>query len=645
MTSKSSFGSGDAVRQVRPARDLRASYLGLPLGSRRRGIVSLVVRRRIHARRGEQENALGRWALSPSLRSRSPLSALAAAPTATTGPATVVGSTSATVGGSVDPHGQATTWWVEYGTSTSYGSKTAAANAGAGPAAVSVSVNVAGLKAGTTYHYRVVANNAAGTSRGGDAVFTTLVPPDVTTGAASSISASSATLNGTVDANGRSTTYYFDYGTSTSYGSKSGSKSAGSATSAQAAAAGISGLVAGRTYHFRIVATSDAGTAVGKDATFTTSSAPTVVTGDASSIAPTTATLHGTVNPNGLSTTWWFEYGTSTGYGTKTSSHGAGSGTAARGASLGIKSLRAGTTYHFRLVAQNSRGRVAGADRTFSTVGAPLAQTGPPQSVGPDTAVVTGTLATRGRATTWWFEYGTSTGYGKSTATKSAGSTSANQPVSAQVTGLVPATVYHYRLVTKSDAGTARGADASFTTLGVTLGTVAKQTVFGGRVLLSGVVPTHQANETGRSSMHSRTGKARRAPSRPSSPGSNGAWQYLARPKIATTYQASWRSRLSTPVTIAVRPRITFTRLRSGRFVARVLAGHSFAGRLVQLQRWNGVRWVTLRRARLGLRSRTEFKATLRKGRSTLRIAFSVNQAGAGYLGATSPVLRVTVKR
>ena len=60
--------------------------------------------------------------------------ALAAAPTATTGPATVVGSTSATVGGSVDPHGQATTWWVEYGTSTSYGSKTAAANAGAGSA-------------------------------------------------------------------------------------------------------------------------------------------------------------------------------------------------------------------------------------------------------------------------------------------------------------------------------------------------------------------------------------------------------------------------------------------------------------------------------------------------------------------------------
>jgi hypothetical protein len=570
--------------------------------------------------------------------------ALGAAPVATTGPATVVGSASATVGGSVDPHGQATTWWVEYGTSTSYGSKTTAANAGAGSATVSVSSNLAGLKPGTTYHYRVVASNGAGTSRGGDAVFTTLVPPDVTTGAATSISASGATLNGTVDPNGRSTTYYFDYGTSTSYGTKTGSKSAGSATSAQAASAGISGLVAGRTYHFRIVATSDAGTTTGNDATFKTSSAPTVATGDASSIAPTSATLHGSVTPNGLSTTWWFEYGGSTTYGSKTSSHSAGSGTAARGASLGIKSLRAGTTYHYRLVAQNSKGRVDGADRTFSTVGAPLSQTGPPQSVGPDAAVLTGALATRGRATTWWFEYGTTTRYGKSTGTKSAGSSTGSQPVSAQITGLVPVTTYHYRLVTKSDAGTARGADVAFTTLGVTIAAAARETVFGGRVLLSGLVPTHLANEQVVVYAQPYGEGSPRSVATVLS-GAGGTWQYLARPRIGTTYQASWRGQPAASVTIAVRPRVTFTRLKSGRFVSRVLAGRSFAGRFVQLQRWNGVRWVTVRRARLGLRSRTEFRATLPKGRSTLRIAFSVNQAGAGYLGATSPVLRVTVKR
>ncbi len=570
--------------------------------------------------------------------------ALAAAPVATTGPATAVGSATATVGGTVDPHGQATTWWVEYGTSTSYGSKSATANAGSGSSAAAVSASLTGLKPGTTYHYRVVATNGAGTSRGGDAVFTTLVPPDVTTGAASGITASAATLNGSVDANGRSTTFYFDYGSSTSYGSKTSPKSAGSATSAQPVSAGISGLTAGRTYHFRIVATSDAGTTVGKDATFTTSSTPSVATGDASSITPVAATLHGAVTPNGLATTWWFEYGLSTTYGSKTSNHSAGSGSAARSISAGITSLRAGTTYHYRLVAQNSRGRVAGADRAFSTVGSPLAQTGAPQNVGPDTAVLTGSLDTKGRAATWWFEYGTSTGYGKATPSKSAGSKAGLQAVSSQLTGLAPATTYHYRLVAKSDAGTTRGADVALTTLGVTVTAVTRQTVFGGRVRLFGQVPTRQANEQvvvfaqpyGEGSPRAVATVLTAA---------DGTWQYLVRPRIATTYTASWRSQPGASITIAVRPRITFTRLRSGRFVVRVLGNRSFAGRVVQLRRWNGLSWVTIRRARLGVRSRAEFRATLRQGRSTLRIAFSVNQAGAGYLGATSPVLRVTVKR
>ena len=200
--------------------------------------------------------------------------ALAAAPSATTGPTTAVGSTTATVTGTVDPGGQATTWDVEYGTSTSYGSKTASKSAGSGTAAVDVSSALTGLHAGTTYHYRVVATNGAGTSHGTDAVFTTTVPPDVTTGAASSITASAATLNGTVDPNSRATTFYFEYGTSTSYGTKTATKSAGSAASAQSESAGISGLQTGRVYHFRIVASSDAGTTTGKDASFTTSSAP-----------------------------------------------------------------------------------------------------------------------------------------------------------------------------------------------------------------------------------------------------------------------------------------------------------------------------------------------------------------------------------
>src|SRR3954447_14129162 len=85
--------------------------------------------------------------------------ARAAAPAATTGPATAIGAATATVTGSVAPGGQATSWYVQYGASTSYGSQTAKANAGSGTASVDITSNLAGLKAGSTYHYRVVASN------------------------------------------------------------------------------------------------------------------------------------------------------------------------------------------------------------------------------------------------------------------------------------------------------------------------------------------------------------------------------------------------------------------------------------------------------------------------------------------------------
>ena len=101
--------------------------------------------------------------------------AVAAAPTAITGPVGSVGPTSATVSGTVNPGGQATTWYVEYGTSTSYGSQSASASVGSGSANVAVSRALSGLAAGTTYHYRVVATNGAGTSRGADGIFTTSV--------------------------------------------------------------------------------------------------------------------------------------------------------------------------------------------------------------------------------------------------------------------------------------------------------------------------------------------------------------------------------------------------------------------------------------------------------------------------------------
>jgi hypothetical protein len=567
--------------------------------------------------------------------------ARAAAPTATTGPATAIGATTATVTGSVVPGGQATSWYVQYGTSTSYGSQTAKANAGSGAATVNITSNLSSLKPGSTYHYRVVASNSAGTAHGSDAVFTTLTPPGATTAAATGIGTTTATLNGTVDPNSRDTTFYFEYGTSTSYGTKTAVKSAGSSASPQNESVGISRLAVGKTYHFRIVATSDAGTTTGADGTFTTSSAPVAVTADATAIAVTTATLRGQVTPNGLATTWWFEYGTSTAYGSKTASRSAGSGTSARAVTDGITRLTAGRSYHFRLVAQNSSGRVYGADRSFTTVGAPTATTGAAQSVGPDSAQLVGSLDTLGRTTTWWFDYGTTTTYGKSTTHRSAGSKAGAQTVTTPLTGLAANTVYHYRLVAKSDGGTRYGADATFTTTGVSLVVAAHQVVFGGRIRLTGSVPTHTAGEQvivfskayGNGSFRSIATVLS---------GADGVWSYLVRPRIATAYQASWRNGLSAAVSIGVHPRVGLTRYRNGHFFVTVSGNRTFAHKVVQLQRRVGTRWVTIRRVRLGLRSRIEFRATTPRGRSTVRAAFSVNQAGAGYLGGTSRSLTFT---
>src|SRR4051812_13170368 len=82
-------------------------------------------------------------------------------PTAVSGPASNVTTDAATLAGTVNPAGGATTYRFEYGTSTSYGSQAADGNAGSGATDEDVSSNLTGLSPATTYHYRVVASNAA----------------------------------------------------------------------------------------------------------------------------------------------------------------------------------------------------------------------------------------------------------------------------------------------------------------------------------------------------------------------------------------------------------------------------------------------------------------------------------------------------
>jgi hypothetical protein len=94
---------------------------------------------------------------------------------------------------------------------------------------------------------------------------------------------------------------------------------------------------------------------------------PGAATGAASAVTATTATLNGTVSPNKEDTAYWFEYGTTTSYGSQTAESGPARGNADRAASADVTGLAANTTYHFRLVARNPSGTIVGADATFTT--------------------------------------------------------------------------------------------------------------------------------------------------------------------------------------------------------------------------------------------------------------------------------------
>ena len=196
------------------------------------------------------------------------------------------------------------------------------------------------------------------TENGGKAVGRLTIAPAATTQSPLATSATSATLAGAVTPNAQATTYVFQWGPTTAYGTTTSVTSAGSGSTQQVASTAISGLTAAATYHYRIVATNASGTTTGQDVTFVAQSAPIVATGVAGPVGQASVTLNAIVDPNGLATSYHFEWGATTGYGQSVPSIDAavGSDSTDHLVSQTVVGLSPGTTYHVRVVATSSWG-------------------------------------------------------------------------------------------------------------------------------------------------------------------------------------------------------------------------------------------------------------------------------------------------
>jgi len=201
--------------------------------------------------------------------------------------------------------------------------------------------------------------------------------PTVSTGTTTNVTDTRATLNGTVNAQGQAVNYAFQYGPTTDYGQQTRLVLVDAETVDRAVSAEVDELTPGTDYHVRVFATNASGvTVVGNDQTFRTTGTapvpapkPTVSTGSAVA-SLSTATVTGTVNPQGRPTTYYFEFGETTNYGQQTSPQSAGQGATPVTVQAALSNLRTDATYHYRVVAVGPDNAIAtGEDRTFTTGG------------------------------------------------------------------------------------------------------------------------------------------------------------------------------------------------------------------------------------------------------------------------------------
>jgi hypothetical protein len=222
---------------------------------------------------------------------------------------------------------------------------------------------------------------------------------------------------------------------------------------------------------------------------------PTATTRAASPIGQNTATVRGTVDPNGQPTSYRFEYGTTTAYGLQTADESAGFGPSPIDVEAQLSSLTPDTTYHYRVIAwpdADPTAIVVGGDRSFHTIAAPGVSSNSPRDTRPDGTTLDGKVDPNRSPTRVYFEWGLTRDYGQQTPVMDVGAGSTRIEVQAVLNGLTPHTQYHYRIVATNAAGMRRGGDRGFTTLrqptGITVARTSLHVPFGSVTTIDGQV-------------------------------------------------------------------------------------------------------------------------------------------------------------
>ncbi len=389
--------------------------------------------------------------------------------------------TSAKVTVSIDTYCYATNYTIEYGSTPSYGSSVSGVT-GAGENEM-VEKTISGLTENTEYHYKITASNTYGSGTPtSDHTFRTMgnaTKPTVTVNAATPITGGEE-LSGTINPNGSSiASYHFEY---SAEGSGVYESVAGEQTNPQGSTAVtvsvklkiLEKLLPNTTYNVKLFAENAGGSETKQGPSFTTpkaenESAPAASAKPAIEITQTSATLRGEINPDGLKTTYHFEFGKSIAYGTnRPETEGVlVAGETTKSVETDISGLEPNTTYHYRVFAKNSKGKTESTDREFTTLPEPPTVVATPFTKTAAGYVINGTVNPHGAETSYHFEFGTTTAYGTDLPSPDAmvaGGGDAPVAVSEVVGEFPPGIPYDYRLVAHNKGGTTTSENQEFTT-------------------------------------------------------------------------------------------------------------------------------------------------------------------------------------